>query len=87
MIHISCIIIAISTLLWRRKWHLTPVFLSGETYGQLAGGRRVGQDWSDLAHMEQVDWGSEKFCNIQELKQDLSQSTLRFTSTTVASKT
>ena len=43
---------------WRRKWQLTPVFLSGEFPGQwiLAGyiqsmgSQRVGQGWSDLAH-------------------------------------
>ena len=40
---------------WRRKWQPTPVFLPGESQGQgrLVGcrlwGRRVGQDWSDLA--------------------------------------
>ena len=40
---------------WRRKWQLTPVFLSGESQGQgsLMGcrlwSRRVGHDWSDLA--------------------------------------
>ena len=41
---------------WRRKWQPTPVFLPGESHEQrsLAGysprGRRVGHDWSDLAH-------------------------------------
>ena len=41
---------------WRRTWQLTPEFLPRESEGQrsLAGysplGRRVGHDWSDLAH-------------------------------------
>ena len=40
---------------WRRKWQPTPVFLPVESQGwqSLVGcclwGRRVGQDWSDLA--------------------------------------
>ena len=41
---------------WRRKWQLTPVFLSGESqgWGELGGlpsmgPHRVGHDWSDLA--------------------------------------
>ena len=42
-------------LRWRRKWQPTPAFLPGESQGQrsLVGGhlwgRRVGQNWSDLA--------------------------------------
>ena len=41
---------------WKRKWQPTPVFLPGKSHGQrsLMGyspwGRRVGDDWSDLAH-------------------------------------
>ena len=40
---------------WRRKWQPTPMFLPGESQGRgsLVGcrlwGRRVRQDWSDLA--------------------------------------
>ena len=40
---------------WRRKWQHTPVFLPRESqgWGSLVGcclwGRRVGNDWSDLA--------------------------------------
>ena len=39
---------------WRRKWQPTPVFLPGESQGQLGGlpslgSHRVGHDWSDLA--------------------------------------
>ena len=43
---------------WRRAWKLTPVFLPGASQGQrgLGGysprGHRVGQDWSDLAHVQ-----------------------------------
>ena len=43
------------SLLWRRQWQPTPVFVPGESQGRgsLVGchlwGRRVGQDWSDLA--------------------------------------
>ena len=41
---------------WRRAWQPTPVFLPGDSHGQrsLVGynpqGRRVRQDWNDLAH-------------------------------------
>ena len=44
-------------ILCRRKWQPTSVFLPGNFHGQrsLAGyspwGRRVGHDWSDLAHI------------------------------------
>ena len=40
---------------WRRKWQPTPVFLPGESQGQLPGrlpsmgSHRVRHDWSDLA--------------------------------------
>ena len=49
-------------LSWRRKWQLTPVFLPGEYHGQrsLVGyspqDRRVGHDWSDLAHTDKDDF-------------------------------
>ena len=43
---------------WRRAWQPTPVFLPGISHGQrsLVGyssqeSQRVGQDWSNLAHM------------------------------------
>ena len=45
---------------WKRAWQLTPVFLPGESHGQrsLGGhspwGRRVGHDYSDLAHMHSL---------------------------------
>ena len=41
---------------WRRAWQPTPVFLPGEPHGQRSleayspWGRRVGCDWTDLAH-------------------------------------
>ena len=41
---------------WRRAWHLTPVFLPGESHGQrsLVGyspkGHRVRHDWSNLKY-------------------------------------
>ena len=44
-----------SSILWRRQWQPTPVFLPGESQGQrsLIGcrlwGCRVRHDWSDLA--------------------------------------
>ena len=43
-------------MLWRRKWHPTPVFLPGESQGwqsltgcRLWGSHSVGHNWSDLA--------------------------------------
>ena len=47
---------------WRRKWQPTPVFLPGESQGRrsLVGcrlwGRRVRQDWSDLAAADLEHW-------------------------------
>ena len=45
---------------WRRKWQPTPVFLPGESQGQMSlvgcsiGSHRVGHDWSDLAASENI---------------------------------
>ena len=46
------------TLIWKRKWQATPVFLPGEPHGQRSlvgyksiGSQRVGHDWSNLACM------------------------------------
>ena len=36
---------------WRSAWQPTPVFLPGESHGQVMGSQRVGHNWSDLAHM------------------------------------
>ena len=38
---------------WRRKWQLTPVFLSGESQGQksLGGCRLVGRTESDMTEV------------------------------------
>ena len=46
---------AVLSLLWRRKWQPTPVFLPGESQGRRSlvscrlWGHRVRHDWSDLA--------------------------------------
>ena len=43
------------SILWRRKWQPTPVFLPGESQGRQSvvgcclWGRTVGHDWSNLA--------------------------------------
>ena len=45
---------------WRRAWQPTLVFLPGESKGQRSlqsmGAQRVGHDWSDLAHVQQLHY-------------------------------
>ena len=54
---------------WRRSWQPTPVFLPGESLGQRSlagyspwGCKRVGHNWSDLAHTHAHKWTHAHMC-------------------------
>ena len=61
---------------WRRVWQPTPVFLPGESHGQMEPGRlqsiksqRVRQYWSNIAHMHAKNtyWASQVVLVVKNL--------------------
>ena len=80
---------------WRRAWQPTAVFLPEESHGQRSlvgcgpyGRKRVGHDWSDLAHSTKAHvsaWGVLKAKMSALFKPALGLSLLWFPQTTLAS--